>query len=174
MDATDSDNDTLTFSLSAYPTGMSINSQTGLISWTPASNQAGNQSVNVKVADNKGGADNQSYTISVNAADSVSVPDLINQSRTNAQAAILKAKLNIGSLTFQHNDKADGSVISQSLAAGSRVKIGTVIDLTISIGTEDCRPIQLPLRQYSMPLYPMTSETQANFYTRVAIRFKPE
>lgn len=37
VDATDTDNDTLTYTLSAYPTGMIINSQTGLISWTPAS-----------------------------------------------------------------------------------------------------------------------------------------
>jgi archaellum component FlaF (FlaF/FlaG flagellin family) len=62
VDASDADNDTLTYSLTAYPTGMSINSQTGLISWTPAANQLGNQSVSVQVSDGKGGSDSQSFT----------------------------------------------------------------------------------------------------------------
>jgi YD repeat-containing protein len=140
VDATDSDNDTLTYSLSAYPTGMSINNQTGLISWTPLSDQTGNQAVSVNVTDNKGGADTQSYSIGVNVADSVSVPNLVNISRANAEADIQNAKLNIGTLTFQHNTEADGSVISQSPTAGSSVKIGAAVNLTISLGPDNGLP----------------------------------
>nr|WP_186289551.1 RHS repeat-associated core domain-containing protein [Methylomonas koyamae] len=140
VSATDSDNDTLSYNLSAYPTGMTINSQTGQINWTPAANQTGSQAVSVNVSDGKGGSDSQSFSITVNAADQVNVPALIDQSRASAEAAIQQAKLNIGTLTFQHNAKADGSVISQSPAAGSSVKIGTPINLSVSIGPDNGLP----------------------------------
>jgi len=140
VSATDSDNDTLSYNHSAYPTGMTINSQTGQISWTPAANQTGSQAVSINVSDGKGGSDSQSFSITVNAADQVNVPVLIDQNRTSAEAAIQQAKLNIGTLTFQHDAKADGSVISQSPAAGSSVKIGTVVNLTVSIGPDNGLP----------------------------------
>src|SRR3989344_3162602 len=42
VDATDPDGDALTYSLTTKPAGMSINANTGLISWTPSSSQIGN------------------------------------------------------------------------------------------------------------------------------------
>jgi len=62
VNATDSDGDTLVYSLTTTPSGMSINSSTGLITWTPTA--AGNYNVTVRVSD---GAlfDTQSYTITV-------------------------------------------------------------------------------------------------------------
>jgi len=63
VDAGDPDNDTLSYSLSVYPSGMTINAQSGLIKWTPGTNQTGAQSVNVTVTDGKGGSDNQSFTV---------------------------------------------------------------------------------------------------------------
>lgn len=62
VNATDSDGDTLVYSLTTTPSGMSINSSTGLITWTPTA--AGNYNVTVEVSD---GAlfDTQSYTITV-------------------------------------------------------------------------------------------------------------
>jgi hypothetical protein len=138
--ATDSDNDTLTYALTTFPSGMTINSQSGLISWTPGANQISNQSVSVTVTDGKGGSDSQSFTISVSAADQTTVPNLVDQSRSSAEAVIQQAKLNVGALTFQHNNKADGSVITQSPAAGSSVKIGTVVNLTVSIGPNNGLP----------------------------------
>ncbi|MCQ8119474.1 NHL domain-containing protein [Methylomonas rosea] len=140
VDATDSDNDALSYSLSAYPTGMSINSQTGIIGWTPAAGQTGTQAVTVKVTDGKGGSDSQSYSITVVAADQTTMPNVVDQSRAAAEQTITLAKLNVGTLTFQHNAKADGSVISQSLAAGSSVKIGTVVNLTVSLGPDKGLP----------------------------------
>lgn len=48
------------------PPGMSIDSATGLISWTPAAGQEGNPSVQVRASDPGGGAaDTQSFTIAV-------------------------------------------------------------------------------------------------------------
>ena len=62
VNATDPDGDTLTYSLTTKPSGMTINSSTGLISWTPTSNGIFN--VTVKVSDGKL-SDTQSFTITV-------------------------------------------------------------------------------------------------------------
>lgn len=47
----DPDGDTLSFSLPSAPFGMSINSGSGVISWTPTDNQTGTNSVTVQVSD---------------------------------------------------------------------------------------------------------------------------
>ena len=67
VDATDPNGDTLTYSLTTKPAGMTINSSTGLINWTPASAQIGNNSVTVKVSDGDL-IDTQSFTITVEGA----------------------------------------------------------------------------------------------------------
>ena len=54
VDAHDDDiGDVLTYSLTHWPDGMVIDAQTGLITWTPASTQEGEQSVTVAVSDGK-------------------------------------------------------------------------------------------------------------------------
>lgn len=67
VDATDPDptNDTLTYSLVTQPSGMKIDSATGIISWTPQLSDQGTQSVEVKVTDNQGASDSQKFTIQV-------------------------------------------------------------------------------------------------------------
>jgi len=64
VDAADPDGDTLTYSLTTKPTGMTINSTTGLINWTPATAQIGNNNVTVKVSDGDL-IDTQGFTITV-------------------------------------------------------------------------------------------------------------
>ena len=66
VDASDADNDALVYSLTTTITGMNIDANTGLITWTPAN--IGNYDVNVRVSDNKGGIDEQSFTITVREA----------------------------------------------------------------------------------------------------------
>ena len=63
VEADDADQDTLTFALTTFPTGMTIDSASGLIQWTPA--VAGNEDVVVEVTDGNGGSDTQSFTINV-------------------------------------------------------------------------------------------------------------
>jgi hypothetical protein len=63
--ATDADGDTLAYSLTTSPTGMTIGATSGTISWTPTENQTGSNSVVVLVEDGNGGTDTQSFTISV-------------------------------------------------------------------------------------------------------------
>jgi len=62
--ATDSDNDILTYSLTTNPIGMTIDSVTGEISWTPISSQIGDNDVSVEVSDGEEIA-TQSFIITV-------------------------------------------------------------------------------------------------------------
>jgi hypothetical protein len=64
-EATDLEEDTLTYSLLTAPNGMTIEGNTGKISWTPGTNAVGNYSISVQVNDGRGGIDQQDYTLSV-------------------------------------------------------------------------------------------------------------
>ena len=65
VEATDPNEDTLTYSLTVNPTGMTINSTTGVITWTPAT--AGSFEVTVEVSDEYK-SETQSFTITVDEA----------------------------------------------------------------------------------------------------------
>jgi len=66
VDATDPDvGDVLSYSLTTFPSGMSINSSTGLISWTPDNSQVGSHPVLVEVFDEAGASDPQPFDITV-------------------------------------------------------------------------------------------------------------
>lgn len=64
--ATDDGDNPLEYSLVAGPTGMSMTAG-GLVSWSPADDQAGNFSVAVRVTDEEGASVTQSYTLSVDS-----------------------------------------------------------------------------------------------------------
>ena len=64
VEATDPNGDTLEFSLLVHPTGMTINSTTGVISWTPTEAQIGANEVVVEVSDGSKSA-TQPFTIGV-------------------------------------------------------------------------------------------------------------
>ena len=65
VEATDPDSgDTSTFSLTTNPTGMTIDSVTGIIYWTPTSEQVEDNDVTVEVSDGKL-TDTQNFTITV-------------------------------------------------------------------------------------------------------------
>ena len=63
VDAVDLDGDVLTYELTGAPAGMTIDPDSGLISWTP--DAAGVPAVSVRVVDGRGGAAPQSYLINV-------------------------------------------------------------------------------------------------------------
>jgi len=74
VDATDPDaGDVLTFSLDVSPTGMSIDSGSGLIAWTPGAQQVGSNDVTVRVTDDRGLFDTQSFSIDVSGGGSSGV-----------------------------------------------------------------------------------------------------
>ena len=69
VDASDPDvGDVLTFNLDTAPAGMTINTVSGLIQWTPAASQLGDNAVTVRVTDDGGLFDTQAFTIAVVAA----------------------------------------------------------------------------------------------------------
>jgi hypothetical protein len=65
VDATDPDADTLSYSLVVAPAGMTINQQTGLITWDTTLDDIANHAVTVQVNDGRGGSIEQTYTLAV-------------------------------------------------------------------------------------------------------------
>jgi len=65
VQAVDADNEPLVYSLETAPQGMQINSATGLITWNPGISQVGVHNVVVKVTDQRGAFDTQSFTVTV-------------------------------------------------------------------------------------------------------------
>ncbi|MBD3359485.1 MAG: hypothetical protein GF365_02145 [Candidatus Buchananbacteria bacterium] len=66
MNAADIDGDTLIYGLAVSPSGMNINTSSGLINWTPIDSQIGDHSVKVSVTDGQTTV-YQEYTLTVNA-----------------------------------------------------------------------------------------------------------
>ena len=83
VNATDSDGDTLVYSLTTKPGGMSINSSTGLIAWTPTT--SGDYNVTVKVSDGEF-FDTQSFTV------------IVEESGTTTRIIRLSGDLSFGSV----------------------------------------------------------------------------
>lgn len=67
VEATDADNDPLTFILENAPAGMTITAG-GEISWVPTANQRPTQNVKILVSDNRGGTASQEFSIAITAA----------------------------------------------------------------------------------------------------------
>lgn len=70
VEASDNDGDTLTYELAKSPSGMTINSGTGLIQWQPSSEQVGDFTVLVEVTDGRGGIAQQEFVLVVSPANS--------------------------------------------------------------------------------------------------------
>ncbi len=66
--AVDIEGNAFTFALITSPFGMTIDSNSGLISWRPSS--TGSQTVQIRVTDNQGASNNQAYTITVGSGGS--------------------------------------------------------------------------------------------------------
>lgn len=65
VQAVDAENEPLTYSLIEAPVGMTINSRTGEIAWTPTAEQLGQQSVFIAVADASGNRSTQGFSVQV-------------------------------------------------------------------------------------------------------------
>jgi len=75
VDASDPDiADVLTYSLTSAPTGMSIDSVSGLIQWAPAAGDVGDHNIVVRVVDQAAAAATQVYVVTVSAASGNSGP----------------------------------------------------------------------------------------------------
>lgn len=65
------------------------------------------------------------------------VPNLKKKTVTSAEAALSEVNLKLGNVSQEYSDSIEeGKVISQSIEAGTEVKEGTAVDITISKGKE--------------------------------------
>jgi RHS repeat-associated protein len=62
--ATDPDHDKLTYSLAISPAGMTVDPNTGKVTWSPQTSDVGNETVLLEVNDGNGGTAQQQYTVS--------------------------------------------------------------------------------------------------------------
>jgi len=135
--------DTLNYSLSNAPAGMSINASTGSISWTPGNSQAGSQNVTVTVTDDSSSAlsANQGFSIAVTAINII--PD--NTAPVISSSAVLTA---IEGLAYSYDvnasDADSGDTLSYTLlTAPSGMMINTSTGLiswmpsSSHVGTQD-------------------------------------
>jgi len=76
VNATDSNGDTLNYALTTSPSGMSINSANGIISWTPTFAQIGDNNVTARVSDGEF-LDTQFFVITVSQSCGADKPTVI-------------------------------------------------------------------------------------------------
>lgn len=92
--------DTLTYSLDQAPTGMSINSTTGEITWTPTNANLGDSVVTVRVTDSTNLFDTTSFTITVTAP--VACTGFVTTEKTSSASSI----------SFTHDGCADDDLVA--------------------------------------------------------------
>lgn len=85
VEASDPDEDTLTYSFTIKPEGMDINSESGLISWTPINNQVGNHRIIIEITDGKYNVQQDFKIEVVNVNNS---PQILSYSPTNIDIKI--------------------------------------------------------------------------------------
>jgi RHS repeat-associated protein len=110
VDATDADGDTLLYELTVAPAGMTIDSATGLVDWTPTTGQNGLHDVTISVDDGFGGVVTQSYAIQVG-------------STANSPPTITSVPPFFAKATFEYQyqvtvDDPDGDYIAYTVETG--------------------------------------------------------
>ncbi|MEW8539447.1 MAG: putative Ig domain-containing protein [Candidatus Thiodiazotropha endolucinida] len=83
VDAIDRQGDPVRYSLKSFPAGMSIDSESGLITWTPP--QTGEYKVTVRAVDDAGLYDQQTYMLNVSEASTINqAPQIVSTPVTSA------------------------------------------------------------------------------------------
>ena len=122
VEASDPNGDTLTYFSIIKPEGMSINSESGLLTWTPTNNQVGIHQIIIEISDGKQSA-TQSFKIEVINVNNP--PQILSYSPTN-----INIKINEGSsvkFEIQAHDIDLNTILSyQWLLNGKKVSSFTV------------------------------------------------
>lgn len=70
-----------------------------------------------------------------NGPEQTTVPDLVDlANKDDARVALVDARLILGKVTEKDSEKAEGTVLSQSVKANSSVDVGTSVDIVVSSG----------------------------------------
>ena len=146
IQATDSDNSqTLTYSATGLPTGLSINPATGLITGTPTA--TGNSTVTVTATDTTGASGSASFTWTVNAPNTITVTSPGNQTSTQNTPVSLQIQAtdsdNSQTLTYSATglptglsiNPATGLITGTPTATGNSTVTVTATDTTGASGS---------------------------------------
>ena len=127
--ATDSDGDKLAFAVIDLPVGADLNATTGNFVWTPTKSDVGLHSFAISVSDGKGGNDNQTIFILVEATNHAPVLNLIGDRTVNETSTLTFTV----TATDLDGDRLD--ITLTSLPQGARFNSTTgVFQWTPSIG----------------------------------------
>lgn len=129
VEATDPNGDTLSYSLTVFPTGMTINSATGIISWTPTESQIGENEVVVEVSDQYKST-TQSFTITVGEAILTSIEVL--PSSTSITAGSSKT---ITSITAHYDNDTETNIAFTDCTYSSNNSKLTVTNGVITVSS---------------------------------------
>ncbi len=166
LSATDADGDSLSFALVSGPDGMSLLYQT--LHWTPTADQVGSAAVVVSVSDSFGGADSQSFqvTVAANAVPLFRSDPLILATEAHAYASLLVANDGDGdSLSFALVSSPDGmSLVDDTLhwtpTADQIGSASVVVSVSDSLGGEDNQSFQITVGGNALPLFTTAPLTQ--------------
>jgi hypothetical protein len=122
--------ETLTFSLALAPAGMTVDTSTGLIRWTPGA--LGQGIAVVKVTDSQGESDSQQFVVAVGPP--VAVPSVTGATLTSARASLGSAGLVANETMSPSANVTAGVVITQHPQAGATVAAGSSVAIVVSSG----------------------------------------
>jgi hypothetical protein len=188
VSATDPDvGDTLIYSLTTKPTGMTIDSATGVINWTPTSADIGNHDVTVKVSDGNL-YDTQSFMITV--SEIPIVPPSPSPSPSPGTDATLSAlTISAGTLTpaFASGTTSYTAVLPYGTATLPTVTLATPTDpnatrvitqpvavdgsATIVVTAEDGTTTLTYSVDFSVAAGPVHNITQGEYYSTITAAF---
>jgi RHS repeat-associated protein len=154
---------TLSYALPVAPTGMTINSSTGLIQWTPTVAQEGTQTVLVGIQDALGASASQQFTIQVTAP---LLPPTITIASPAPNAVITQLTSVIG--TIADPNGSTGGPLTWSLGI---LKPGATAYTTIASGTGPITNAvigQIDPTLLSNNVYPIQITALKGPYTRTA------
>jgi len=83
------------------------------------------------------------FTVAM-APGEVAVPNVTGMTSDDAKKAIADAKLGFDSTTAYNDGVAEGLIASQSIAAGTKVKQGTTVTVTVSLGKKPQDKVTVP------------------------------
>jgi len=86
------------------------------------------------------------YTVALapQKAQQATVPNVVGKTRDEAKNAITSAKLSFDYTEAYSDNVAKGNVISQSVAAGTKVTPGTTVSVIVSLGSKPAANVKVP------------------------------
>ena len=125
--ATDPENDPLEYMLTAFPAGMTIDSVTGAITWTPTQNDLGPHTVSVKVREASGQFDTQSYVLNVLTQASVSPLGTLVLSPASAGPVVVGTAQQLQAIFTDANNAPVANSVITFTVTGPNATTGTAI-----------------------------------------------